>query len=239
MRRFSIQIMIVVLLSLLAGLAHASVISYSGVLDFDFATNGTLNLQQFDTGTYGPLQAVTFYVAHSGGATFSLDNDSGFPITAYADMERAWTITDVGLNANTTHSTITPDQILSADNGDGTAVVDYSGPDGYVWSNVAFNDPADAYTVNPVDFASYEGLGTTAFNANVTNFQNLIGFVGQPPNQQSSTYANLPPAGLRLNVTVEYTYGDQVPEPCTLALLGLGLFGMGVRARRKKSLAAA
>lgn len=224
------------LLVLLAGTAQASIVSYSGTLDFDWGTNGTLNIQQFDAGTYGPLQAVTFYIAHSGGATFSLDNDSGYAITAYADMERAWTINDFGLNASATHSTVTPNEVLSADNGDGTATVDYTGPDGFVWTSVAFSDPSDVYNIAPSFFSNYTGTGTTPFNVNVTTFSNTIGYVNEPPNQQTNTFANLSPAGLRLNVRVDYQY-DAVPEPGTMALLGLGLFGIGAWRKRRQAAA--
>lgn len=235
MRGFSIAtILLALLFALLAGTAQASVITYSGVLDFNYATNGTLNVQQFDP-ALGNLTAVTIYIAHSGGAFFNVDNDDSYSVEAYAQMQRAWTVTGSGLNVSDTHTTTTPSVVLSPDNGDGTAVADYSSPDGYQWPSVSFNDSAIAYTIGSGDFGSYMGLGTLPITADVTTFSNAINFIGVPPNQVTTSMGNIPP-GLRLNVSVEYTY-DYVPEPSTLALLGLGLFGVGM-VRRRKTVAA-
>jgi hypothetical protein len=233
MRRYINPASVVVALMLLAGAANANMISYGGTMDFGNTGTQTLNLQQFDT-SLGTLTAVTIYVAHSGGAFFNVDNDDNIAVQAFAEMDRGWTLTDVGLNVSNSHTTTTAAVDLTADDGD-AGVVDFTPDDGHSWPSVSFNDPDEAYVINNANWAAYQGLGTLGLQANVTNFVNAIGYVDTAPNQVATYMANLNP-GLRLNARIEYQYEtDYVPEPCTMTLLSLGVLGIGAWRRRKRA----
>lgn len=123
----------------------------------------------------------------------------------------------------------------------------------YDWSGPAVANHTLAFggvtNVNPSFFGAYTFSGPGTYNP----FVNVVPFTfggGTGMNIAGST-AGLTPdwyvagnplfyynynigSGEGVSVTYTYETADAVPEPCTMTLLGLGVCGLGWRARRRK-----
>jgi len=185
----------------------------------------TVSLSQFDEATFGTLLSVTLTLdAEASAGSITWDNESAL-------------LTDVDLGIGGEVTATAPSALtlvtLPMQEGSGTGIAadeagespdpDFAGPDSFSVTGGTGTDSKFDTLTPPADLTPYKGTGT--FDVLIKS--GLETDVHTSGGNGEIQYSNGKTSG---TVTVTYEY---LPEPATLALLGIGGLGMLIRRRRK------
>lgn len=200
-------------------------IDFTGVPDF----TETLVFDKFSGNASDILNINISYSLQIVGGLFIIDNDANSPATVTANFgaELSASSTDVtilnasfqpilgGLSAlNTGTFNLAPNQ------GDGLNDFDGTGPDGATLVGTTQSSSGSG-NVNSIFYSQYAGGGTF----NVIAKAKQIGSLSFNSGIETATT----PVSALGSVTITYTV---IPEPSSLALVGLGTLGLALRRRR-------
>ena len=262
------QVFVVLLvLAVSAGLAHAALFTVTDEGYYDYSRllgggsgTGATPINMFDS-SLGTLQAVTVTVWGHDSLNFTATNlYTDGQIDATASLSGVYGLTGPGgVNASFTTAPYSSGPI-------GLGFNDGSGNNTHTWTNTTPEALAQSGAVTHVDpgnFAAFIYSGATPFTDgawnNSLNFSMTNSTVGRVIGDSSGYPQDWYDDGnsalasyfevsgqwtMMTHIQVQYDYlvpdppDTQTPEPCTLALLGIGACGLGLRARRRKSAAA-
>lgn len=185
--------------------------------------SGTLNLPRFDP-ALGTLDRVTLTLSGQIVSSIFLESLDAEPSTIHASNSmQATATTSLGAFSATATNPVT----FNATAYDG--VTDFAGTSGHTFSSILASGTGTLSTIDPLKLALFIGLN---------NFATPIVFSGTSSSDGSGNLiARFQTLGSG-NLSVKYDYTAQaapIPEPTTMALMGGGLIGLGMLARRKRN----
>jgi hypothetical protein len=259
---------VVLVLAATTGLAHAALLSvtdngfyaYTGILNGGSGSTAT-PVNMFDS-SLGALQAVTVTCWGSDSVNFTATNlyTDGM-IDATATLSGVYGLTGPG-GVNATFAVAPYDSgpvSLGFNDGSGNNTYNFTHS-----SSQTLAQTGAVTNVDPGNFAAFIYSGASPFQdgawANSMNFgisNSTVGRVtgdsssypqdwyGGPYSPQADYFRVSGQWDAMMYIQVQYDYlvpdppaPGETPEPCTLALLGIGACGLGLRARRRKAAAA-
>jgi hypothetical protein len=209
-------------LAVLLGAASAQAATISGgsfsnpLSTTEITQTGTLDL--FDS-SLGTLTSVTLTLTGGANTMITLMNSAAQSQTASAEGQ-----VDLSFSSSIAGLNLSAGAIFLAMN-TGTQTIASGG----TYSSPLLSD-SDSTTLNPAaGLFSVNGGGTFTITCESVSGVQIKGGGGNVDSSQTTN------AGCGASISYDYTPRQTVPEPGTMALLGLGVLGLGVARRRFNS----
>jgi hypothetical protein len=188
--------------------------------------NAPLTFDKFDSGL-GTLISVNITLDGTVSGTAGYENEDNSPATITLNLEALLTLTRPGGGAAISQALPVANIVDNADAFDG--VSDRDGTSGATFAGLSASANDSDVLTSPADLA----LFTAAFFGETITLE--LDAFGTSNGSGAGNLALLFSTNAGATATVSYTYddGNVIGEPATLALLGAGLIGAGLRRRRK------